>query len=45
MRAWNVPRAGAEVWLSGFPVPEGTMLVSVPARHRFSLPKRMAGRR
>jgi len=24
MRAWNVPRAGAEVWLSDLPVPEVT---------------------
>jgi len=22
MRAWNVPRAGAELWLSDFPVPK-----------------------
>jgi NADPH:quinone reductase-like Zn-dependent oxidoreductase len=34
MRAWNVPRAGAEVRLSDLPVPEvteGTMLVRVRA--------------
>jgi len=47
MRAWNVPRAGAEVWLSDFPVPEvteGTMLVRVRAAALNAIDSALAAR-
>ena len=47
MRAWNVPRAGAEVWLSDLPVPEvtkGTMLVRVRAAALNAIDSALAAR-